>query len=335
MLAKDFHCNALRDKTRVVELGMYARQRDVLGFQLDKDPLVRCSKWSTSKLSEKQTRYAALDVIKPLEAYLELEKMPDLCQRLSPGLATVGVDVDIVPGRSRTSCTPTTRGHRVGDLATRGARGVICVDTTLQYDPSLGLQKNAVKIQSDKQRIVQINEVSAPMLNVPGHQIRGRDATLRDFGQTPFKILLPLTMLKNHVDDVDVRTFGEHDLHTKRRIKKPAISCKDDSTTSEKEQQQAFDALCRDEDEEEFEPAGIEQQILSIIEDDTVCGNVDSVVQSGQLADLVVDDDGHRDLMYCEHLTTSSQQFWAILFMPWTEQRYQQTMSTRSRTSWL
>jgi ribonuclease D len=84
---------------------MYARRRDIVqsgnaslqqiveqvtGYRMDKDMAIRCSKWSRTNLSEEQLRYAAIDVIKPLEAYFAMELMPDLCQRLDPALAVSG-----------------------------------------------------------------------------------------------------------------------------------------------------------------------------------------------------------------------------------------------------
>jgi ribonuclease D len=77
----------------------------VLGFKLNKLSEVRCSKWSAPRLSKKQQAYAALDIIKPLEAYYKMLEMPDLSQWIDPESCQLGVIVDIVPHTPETIAT--------------------------------------------------------------------------------------------------------------------------------------------------------------------------------------------------------------------------------------
>ena len=51
----------------------------------------------STKLSDDQVTYAALDAIKSLEVYFKLLALPDLSLRMTTDTANVGVNVDIVP----------------------------------------------------------------------------------------------------------------------------------------------------------------------------------------------------------------------------------------------
>jgi len=116
LLGNDYCIPSLAQKVNSLALGMMTRERDivqrgnphceevverVLGFKLDKSNEVRCSKWSATQLSNKQEVYAALDVIKPLEAYYKMLEMPDLSQRIDPESCQPGVIVDVVPPHAR------------------------------------------------------------------------------------------------------------------------------------------------------------------------------------------------------------------------------------------
>ena len=224
LLGEDFGLeSSFVEQVSFSDLGMMARDRDVvqrgnhrldylvelvLGDKLDKSDDVRCSKWSSHKLSNRQMVYAALDVIKPLEMYEELSKLPDLSQRLDPACARHGLMVDIVPPHARKDRRKPARGYRVGDLATRAAIGKIIEDTRTT-NPA-GITPTHVKVSADTV-LVEVTECLAPSVFVPGHHIgRGRrqKACLGDFGTTPFKVVLPLTMLREQVE-TGVRTYQD------------------------------------------------------------------------------------------------------------------------------
>ncbi|KAK3247982.1 hypothetical protein CYMTET_42537 [Cymbomonas tetramitiformis] len=70
----------------------------VLQERLDKSPSVRLSKWSQTNLSDEQTLYASLDVIKPVEMYFKLLQLPDLTRRcLSLEELPLNSMVDVMP----------------------------------------------------------------------------------------------------------------------------------------------------------------------------------------------------------------------------------------------
>jgi hypothetical protein len=106
------------NKVKVQELGRYAKRRGVvtdagrglahlshtvLSVVMPKLNFTRCSTWSNESLRQDQIQYAADDVIKSLDIFLELQKRPDLTQRIDPALATQngGLVVDLVPPHAR------------------------------------------------------------------------------------------------------------------------------------------------------------------------------------------------------------------------------------------
>ena len=244
IVGKDFSLPRLSDDVNFTSLGMMARERDVVqrgnhsleyvveavtGFKIDKSEDVRCSKWSNRNLTNRQQRYAALDVIKPLEVYETLLELPDLSQRIDPDDAKPGLLVDIVPPHARNNRLRALRGYAVGDLATRGAIGRIVDDSTVS-NPS-NIKPQHAKTNSD-QRVVEVTTVLAPSLCVPGHTI-GKEKTkacLGDFdkgGKSSFRVVLPLTMLRKHEASSQVRTYDQRivlPIPTHRRITPPAPS---------------------------------------------------------------------------------------------------------------
>ena len=204
-IGKDFKVK--NPPVHVVDLGTMARQRDVvrsgvvsleqlvkltLGEKLSKAPAVRLSKWSQPKLTEEQCLYAALDAIKALEVYFHLQAMPDLTARLNADSAIPGLEVDVVPAHGS-----------VANLATRAAVGTL--QALAEWQPPSGMKPR--KMQPTANRcLVQITKVLAPSLIVPGlKKDDGDRVTLRDFGNAPFCVMLPLSMVKGHVDSADVR----------------------------------------------------------------------------------------------------------------------------------
>ena len=137
-LAKDYRAPALVQHAKTLELGLFARRRDVvkngtagleklveltLGLRMSKEPAVRLSKWSSMLLSAAQQEYAALDAILSLEVHDALAKLPDLTTKLSASQAVIGAQADLVPSRGS-----------VGVLATRaGVVTISALDGTCYY----------------------------------------------------------------------------------------------------------------------------------------------------------------------------------------------------------
>ena len=214
-IARDFS-NATHIKLRTLDLGRMAREQDVvpsgvvgldvivecvLNEKLSKTPSVRLSRWSVSQLSSEQINYSALDVIKALEVYFKLNEMPDLTARLKLHEATQGRVVDIVPSHGS-----------VHLLATRGA--IACIEPHREYwiTPH-GCRPEKLMVTPGR-CLVTITKVLAPKLVVPNIKktSSGERMTLGDFGQPPFLVLLPLGMLKPHVNSTSIRitSVAEH-----------------------------------------------------------------------------------------------------------------------------
>jgi hypothetical protein len=211
-IGRDFGCAATIGLIEnVINLGGFARKRDViqngtiglaelvkvtLEELMNKAPEVRLSKWSRKELTDPQKTYAALDAIESLAVYFVLADKPDLTIRLSEREATVGVLVDVVPSHGN-----------VAAMATRGASGVITCETqTLSPDGMLP----SVLRRGAKTQVVRINSVSAPHMTVPYLKKLNRGKVcLGDFGEPPFLVVLPLTMLKPNVPSDSIRSYPE------------------------------------------------------------------------------------------------------------------------------
>jgi len=221
-------CNIKADLQKLVDI--------VLKEKLGKSDEIRCSNWSARTLSDRQIQYAALDAIKTLEVYQHLAPLPDLSERLekNPDAAQPYVEVDIVPPHCNRRPTNAARGYRVADLATRAAVGRILPDQTLDYPDEFTPKKARV---GENTRVVEITQVLAPSLLLPsgttiGAGVGRRRACLADFTSTStgsgssetFKVILPLSMLKNHVESPRVRVFGgkRSDVNAERRITPPS-----------------------------------------------------------------------------------------------------------------
>jgi hypothetical protein len=139
-LAKDYSAPTLVQHAKTVDLGLFARKRDVvkngtagleklveltLGLRMSKAPAVRCSTWSKMPLSEAQQEYAALDAILSLEVHDALAKLPDLTTKLPASQAVIGAQADLVPSHGV-----------VGVLATRaGVVTITALDGTWAAGP--------------------------------------------------------------------------------------------------------------------------------------------------------------------------------------------------------
>ena len=214
-IAKDFKCPECIENTNCVNLGSHARKRDVvrngtasleklvqltLGEKLDKSPSLRLSRWSCPELCDAQKRYAALDVIKSLEVFEHLQNLPDLTLRLTPEVAKPNLHVDIVPAHGN-----------VASMATRAAVGMLS-DVSFCESPD-GVTPCRVKANQNS-RVVTLISLSSPSLIVPGLKKgsnKKEKVCLGDFGVPPFLVVLPLNILKHHVDSTSVRVFSDVD----------------------------------------------------------------------------------------------------------------------------
>ena len=217
-VGKDFKCQKSMEKVKLVDLGKFARTRDVvqsgvvgldalvkicLNETMSKDPEIRVSnKWEDAQLSHEQQKYAALDGIKSLEVYLYLRDKPDLTARLSLAEATTGLSVDIVPVRS-----PKTL---VGLLATRCGFGTLTDDSwdrvrSEAQNKGMRLTRQGITRTS---QVVQVTNVTAPHFILPHlKKENGEPVCLGDMGPTPFLAIFPLSSLKKHIDLPSIRPF--------------------------------------------------------------------------------------------------------------------------------
>lgn len=211
-VGEDFGLVDVMSAVKFINLGKYARERDavpsgsvglevlcavVLGETMDKSPEVRLSKWSRTTLADEQKKYAALDAIKSLQIFLKLENLPNLNNRLPSASAMDGLRIEIVPSHGSSGS--------VSDMATRAAMGTICPDSS--YLAPEGFSPSRVNINRRKSCVVKVDSVLSPNLIVPGMKRKGKRVSLGDFGQAPFKIPIPLGMLRKHIEGQSVRTY--------------------------------------------------------------------------------------------------------------------------------
>lgn len=214
-LGKDYSCVEQMKKVKRVNLGGFAKARDVvqngtvrldvlvkicLNEKMSKQAEIRISnKWQKRDLSQEQMQYAALDGIKSLEVYFYLRDKPDLTKRLSEAEATVGLSVDIAPYRYGTSAGIVATRCGVGRLTDRSHQDCPVPD---------GARLQLHALRKRKYKVVEVSQVTAPHFVVPYVKKEDGEAVcLGDFGSTPFFVIFPLTMLKQHIDSPDIRTF--------------------------------------------------------------------------------------------------------------------------------
>ena len=134
-IGKDFGIDdilkvAQKDRPNVINLGPFARARDVVpsgtaSLQLLSERVlkarlekcqIRLSDWAKKdKLDDNQVKYAALDAIASRKIFLELDKMPDLTFRYTMDDVSTGNTVDLV----------VPMHGSVSSMATRAATGII------------------------------------------------------------------------------------------------------------------------------------------------------------------------------------------------------------------
>eukprot|EP00956_Cyclotella_meneghiniana_P003609 scaffold4428_cov57-Cyclotella_meneghiniana.AAC.1 len=208
-----------RPKESIVNLGTYARKRDVipngtigmkplikivLGFDIDKHEHDTFSDWNAPVLTPSQTKYALIDVDGPLRVYEALSKLPDLSLRLTLEEAVVGKRVDIVPRYGSVMC-----------MATRAATGRI-IDAEHCESPD-GIAQAKVRAGRGM-AAVQLETVYSPALEIPYYRKNGspEKPTLADFGTT--QLVLPIQMLKEHVQSESVRPYSLDARHNENQF---------------------------------------------------------------------------------------------------------------------
>ena len=117
--------------------------------------------------------------------------MPDLTVRLTADDVVPGAAVDIVPSHGS-----------VASMATHTAVGTI--ESQADWATPDGCTPRSLKA-TPLRCLVSVSEVLAPSLIVQGIKRNGKPISLGELGPPPFSIMLPLGMLKPHVD-ADVRT---------------------------------------------------------------------------------------------------------------------------------
>ena len=184
---------ATRDNESMHTLG-----RNVLSIDIDKNDEIRCSDWARQVLTSPQIRYAALDVVRPYQMYEKLLELPDLASRLSAEEAVPEMIVDIAPPYVRTT-RKAKNGYNVTDIATRAATGRIVASNRVTYPDNI--EPRYAQSVPGNSVVVEVSQVYSKALKVPEHRLNNRTAaTLGDFGDEPFKVVLPLTMLRRHIE---------------------------------------------------------------------------------------------------------------------------------------
>ena len=207
-VGKDFRVAAVTSQVKIIDLGPFARARDVvvrgtaglerlvlltLGDTMSKAPDVRCGKWAAPQLSDAQLSYAALDATKSLDVYHALAEKMDLSARLSAEEAVSDCVIDLVP-----------RHGSVTVMATRAAAGRV-VASSGSWSNTLPGGKG-MKVTKTR-RLIEITKVLAPSFIVPGVKVDGRDACLSDFGAAPFQLVVTLTLLAPHATASQARVW--------------------------------------------------------------------------------------------------------------------------------
>jgi hypothetical protein len=122
----------------------------------------------------------------------------------------------------------------------------------------------------------------------------GRKPCLADFGPAPFKMILPLNMLKNHIASDHVRNFDTPAAdRTSRRITAPAASAdirhQDDGADKTSDTDISSSILFDSQDDEEY------------LQEDLVPDEHVDLVQRTELVARTAEQ-GNRQAMQCEHL---------------------------------
>jgi hypothetical protein len=155
--------------------GLADYSKELLGRTMEKD--LQTSDWSRSNLSSQQQLYAAKDVIYALRINNKLQSLPDISLPLDENDAVAGIKIVITPHRGSKSA-----------VSTLAARGEI-VDAAPE-SVTLGFKLSRRSRGEPYYCVVRIDEVVAGSLKVQTVKNGNKQATLREFGSTPFNIIL-------------------------------------------------------------------------------------------------------------------------------------------------
>ena len=213
-IAKDFHIDEMiavdqKSRCNVHNLGVFARNRDVVadgGASLELivksvlntslDKALQCSDWG-GHLSDEQIKYAAIDAAVSLEAGVKLQNMPDLTRRLLPHELVPGRKVDLIPMHGRAAY-----------LATRAASATIVQSDTCSCPPGMVYGKRGhKKMKAGRSSyVIELDKIYSPGLIVPNYfiEVSTSSVTVNDIPQG-HHIIVPISMIKEHVDCVEVR----------------------------------------------------------------------------------------------------------------------------------
>ena len=157
-----------------------------LGKRLLKDPSVRLSTWSQPLLSPEQIKYAALDATVGTDVFFYLVLLSDFAARLPRAEVVSGKMVDIVPSHGNVSVMNTRAA--VAKIAPVPANGK-------WINPLAGAVPATCNLTASR-CLVTIDKVLAQNFVVPWLKTSSKEpVTLGDFGDTPFDILVPYSML--------------------------------------------------------------------------------------------------------------------------------------------
>jgi hypothetical protein len=192
--------------------------RLVLSEELDKDPVVRMSCWTSPTLSKEQQKYAALDAIVSLDIYRALETMEELTTRMSIEEATPGTLVDVMPPHCSGDTDKIMSGYgKDHDLMTRAAVGeILDADGEVLLPTEIETVNGFRRCKADGKTTfrVRVKKVTSQFLALPNlrkrHKGKGRAwrACLVDFdADNEYEIVVPLVMLRKHHQEGNVRNF--------------------------------------------------------------------------------------------------------------------------------
>jgi hypothetical protein len=108
-------------------------------------------------------------------------------------------------------------------MATRAATGYLSEQHVC--NSPVGIVPERVK-PNQQTRMVSITSVMSPFLIVPGFKkgpTKNENVSLHDFGAPPFLIVLPLKMLKHHVESPIIRVFSEINPTVKQSVATPTV----------------------------------------------------------------------------------------------------------------
>ena len=159
-----------------------------------------------------------------MEVYLKLIDRVDVTARVLSADAKAGVVVNIVPPHGKV-----LRGSRTS-MTWRA--GIATVVEGAWEPPSNRHLRRKKWARRKPSRLVEVSRVLAPSAIVPGISYFGdgdgenkRDASLGDFGDPPFRVELPLTMLGPHVE-------GDSSAVSAADVPTTAVCAEEETTTA-------------------------------------------------------------------------------------------------------